>query len=344
MQTNHSAASMDYTNSMFPLPQQFDTTWPISFSVNTVDGREIISLLDDDDEKSFELANVDAVHSIPPQDSFIANQNSANLLHLGVRDPIPHQTVSASNESQKAIGSQTLSSQPTNLERRKRKSTAQNDQPPAKKPAVRRSRKRLLNSSDGLPLVCEPGSPATNNAGSQWPESVDYNLFQHEIEVFQEVQWLEPRCQTTEDQDDEIQCLDDQIQEIKAQLAFLEHQKQKTMLKAIERERQCILQDLAVPVSVLRALGLDGSNFTNPQGFEEDLSLPMLKRTAQVKSNFALQMPPTVQFRRIDRIEYIINDTLYKNFNRTKKIFEILGKSTEEILLFHGSAPKNIDK
>ena len=43
------------------------------------------------------------------------------------------------------------------------------------------------------------------------------------------------------------------------------------------------------------------------------------------------------------RIEYVMNDRLYRQFDETRTAFRRLGRNSQEVLLFHGTNPSNID-
>jgi len=46
----------------------------------------------------------------------------------------------------------------------------------------------------------------------------------------------------------------------------------------------------------------------------------------------------------IIKIEYIMNDKLYNGFDDTRKRFRRQGTNTNEMILFHGTNPSNIDR
>ena len=70
------------------------------------------------------------------------------------------------------------------------------------------------------------------------------------------------------------------------------------------------------------------------------LSLPVLKQLKWVSWNFKRELPNT----RIQKIEYVLNETLYDTFNKAKEEFRRHGKNTQEMLLFHGTKPENVNR
>ena len=76
-------------------------------------------------------------------------------------------------------------------------------------------------------------------------------------------------------------------------------------------------------------------------GHVRELTPAILEQMRVIKENFLQNLPGST----IIKIEYIMNDTLYKQFNDTKAKFRNSPrKSTKEVLLFHGTKPENIDK
>src|SRR5438876_8549486 len=49
------------------------------------------------------------------------------------------------------------------------------------------------------------------------------------------------------------------------------------------------------------------------------------------------------KFHPVKELHYVMNDYLYNQFNGTKAKFRKLGRSTREVLVFHGTDQKNIN-
>jgi hypothetical protein len=71
-----------------------------------------------------------------------------------------------------------------------------------------------------------------------------------------------------------------------------------------------------------------------------DLTPEILKQMRIVKDNFSKNLPSYT----ISKIEYIMNDALYQQFNNTKAEFRKFGRNTKEIIVFHGTNPQNVDR
>jgi hypothetical protein len=71
-----------------------------------------------------------------------------------------------------------------------------------------------------------------------------------------------------------------------------------------------------------------------------DLSLRVLENLKWVAFNFKRELPGN----KITKIEFILNDRLYKRFQKTRDEFKRLGKSTKELLLYHGTAASNVNR
>jgi len=77
-----------------------------------------------------------------------------------------------------------------------------------------------------------------------------------------------------------------------------------------------------------------------PGGDAIHLSLPVLKQLKWVSWNFKRELPNM----RIQKIEYVLNETLYDVFSKAKDEFRRHGKNTKEMLLFHGTKPENVNR
>ena len=77
-----------------------------------------------------------------------------------------------------------------------------------------------------------------------------------------------------------------------------------------------------------------------PRGHVMDLSLGVLTQLERVTGNFKSVLPQI----RIQKVEYVLNERLYTLFNETKAEFRLHGKSTEEMLLYHGTNADNVDR
>ena len=117
------------------------------------------------------------------------------------------------------------------------------------------------------------------------------------------------------------------------------------------RESQACMAQQAVETQKKRdALGLVGvcvevvkvteTNCVGPGGNVMDLSLEVLTQLRWVTWNFK-QVLPQIS---IHKVEYVLNDRLYKLFNETKAEFRLHGKSTTERLLYHGTKAANVNR
>jgi hypothetical protein len=114
-----------------------------------------------------------------------------------------------------------------------------------------------------------------------------------------------------------------------------ENERQKQTLKEREdrQRKQAELQQVGVYVDVRPINGWGSLD-------ARDLSSAILKQMKVVKACFLKNLTTFT----ISKIEYVMNDALYKLFNDTKAEFRKFGKSTREMLLFHGTHPQNVDK
>lgn len=105
----------------------------------------------------------------------------------------------------------------------------------------------------------------------------------------------------------------------------------------IELARQTQLQlTVGVPISVRRV-----NNFGQfSKGALDELTDAILWQTKQVKQWFFESFPNT----KISHIEYILNDKLYKQFEKTRNQLRRLDRNYNELLLFHGTHASNVDR
>jgi hypothetical protein len=71
------------------------------------------------------------------------------------------------------------------------------------------------------------------------------------------------------------------------------------------------------------------------------LTAEMLKQIETLRSRFERNMGYKFS---VSKVEYFKNKVLHETFAKTKLILEILGKCSEEVLLFHGTKEENIDR
>jgi hypothetical protein len=71
-----------------------------------------------------------------------------------------------------------------------------------------------------------------------------------------------------------------------------------------------------------------------------DQPLKVLEKLKYVAFNFKRELPG----HKIIKIEFIRNDRLYERFRKTKEEFKRLGKSTREMLLYHGTSSENVKR
>ena len=115
----------------------------------------------------------------------------------------------------------------------------------------------------------------------------------------------------------------------------LERQKKEKERQERERQRRKALGSVGAHIEV-RSL----NGWRSQTGIDvSQLTPAILKQLKTVKDNF------NVPGCNIIKIEYIMNDALYKQFNDTKAKFRSLpGRSTKEEILFHGTNPRNVDR
>lgn len=110
--------------------------------------------------------------------------------------------------------------------------------------------------------------------------------------------------------------------------------------KAAERERQRQARQanarhpfVGAPIAVRRV-----NSWGISDGRLNELTPAILKQLKAVRDTFVRNFPN----RSIKKIEYIMNDTLYDQFDSTRRQFQRMGRG-REIILFHGTKWSNID-
>ena len=104
-----------------------------------------------------------------------------------------------------------------------------------------------------------------------------------------------------------------------------------------ERKRTALMAVGAHVVVVRTCLASPVPSYWGPA---EELSFDILAQLKMVCYNFKVGLP----HKRIWKVEYVMNKALYEKFNETKQKFRAHGKSTKELLLFHGTKAKNINR
>lgn len=77
-----------------------------------------------------------------------------------------------------------------------------------------------------------------------------------------------------------------------------------------------------------------------PGGRPCDLPVKALESLKWVKFNFTREL----QHIRVRKIEFIWNDRLYERFQKTREEFKRQGKTTKEMLLYHGTKAGNVSR
>ena len=110
-------------------------------------------------------------------------------------------------------------------------------------------------------------------------------------------------------------------------------------MKERQRQEQVRLvrqtRAVGVPISV-RRIGPFGRF---GEGDSDEVTPEIVDHLKSVKTLFLKHLPG----HRIVKIEWIINPTLQEQFENTRQKLRNAGRSTKEIILFHGTAPANID-
>ena len=102
--------------------------------------------------------------------------------------------------------------------------------------------------------------------------------------------------------------------------------------KAFQKKKQELKKKVGVSIEV-RRIGRNGI-----MGNEDldKLTPAIIDQMKKVKEQFA-------KLHRVKKIEYIMNDYLYKQFDETKAKFRSMGRGTNEALVFHGTDRNNIN-
>ena len=117
--------------------------------------------------------------------------------------------------------------------------------------------------------------------------------------------------------------------------------KEREARKAREAaERQEKKQALARVGAWVEVMKVNRWNSLENGGRAIDLTPAILRQLYFIKWNFVKHLPT----HKIRKIQYVMNDKLYAIFNDTKNKLRRHGKSTQEMLLFHGTKPENINK
>ena len=102
--------------------------------------------------------------------------------------------------------------------------------------------------------------------------------------------------------------------------------------KAFKNKKQEIEGKVGVPVKVRR---IDKGGIMRDEDLHK-LTPAMITQMKTVTEQFAKLHP-------VKKIEYIMNDSLYKQFDETRAKFRSIGRGTKEVLVFHGTDRKNIN-
>jgi hypothetical protein len=108
--------------------------------------------------------------------------------------------------------------------------------------------------------------------------------------------------------------------------------KQKTEYNPA-KQTPVLLPGVGVPVTVCRVHKWVLSNVMS-----NELTSAIQAQMKTVKEMFSGSFPS----RPIIKIEYIMNNELYRQFDSTRNLFRKLGRDTHELLLFHGTQPHNV--
>jgi hypothetical protein len=101
---------------------------------------------------------------------------------------------------------------------------------------------------------------------------------------------------------------------------------------ALEKKKQELQAKVGAPVAV-RHIGKWGGL---TDGDLDKLTPAMLAQMKTITEQFAKLHP-------VLKIEYILNNNLYKQYEDTRSMFKKLGRGTKEVLVFHGTEVKNIN-
>jgi hypothetical protein len=145
--------------------------------------------------------------------------------------------------------------------------------------------------------------------------------------------WLQERLNFEQEQ------LKSERQRIVQLMAELEYEKghRVALQKQTEVEKRRIKESLEVQTKVgclitVRTVGFAGSIMKDELS---RLTPAMLNQLKSVKETFIKHFP-------VKKMEYVMNDRLYKQFDETRQEFKRLGRASNEVLLFHGTNPRNV--
>ena len=118
-------------------------------------------------------------------------------------------------------------------------------------------------------------------------------------------------------------------------LAQEERARQEALEK--ERQRQALLErsKIGAPVSVRRVSNWGALS----DGNLDELTPEIVKHLKEAKDLFTRNLPS----RKVKKIEWIINPKLEEQFENTRRTLQRYGHPTTELILFHGTAPANIE-
>jgi len=103
------------------------------------------------------------------------------------------------------------------------------------------------------------------------------------------------------------------------------------------QEREAALKQIGAHIEVVEVT----QNYELKWGGRPcDQPLKVLKILKWVAFNFKRELPG----HKITKIEFIRNDRLYERFRKTKEEFKRLGKTTKEMLLYHGTRSENVKR
>jgi hypothetical protein len=102
------------------------------------------------------------------------------------------------------------------------------------------------------------------------------------------------------------------------------------------QQREAALGQIGAHIEVLEVQNYELKRGGRPC----DQPLNVLKILKYVAFNFKRELPG----HRITKIEFIRNDRLYERFRKTKEEFQRLGKTTKEMLLYHGTSTENVKR
>lgn len=114
-------------------------------------------------------------------------------------------------------------------------------------------------------------------------------------------------------------------------------QRKELVRKKEQEQWKAALQRVGVTITVSQVSSL-GSLTTKLD--LRDLTPAILKQMIIIKKHFLSRLPTY----KIIKIEYVMNDTLYNQFNNTKSEFRRTGRNTKEWLVFHGTNANNVDR